>query len=88
MEQVGLSRGAGHDMFVKWPVHRMFLKPDAFALRLTAAYRVIREVRLRFDSREGLFSRNWWSGLTPHKFSLLTQFPDVSLMCFLVDILT
>lgn len=33
MEQVGLSRGAGHDMFVKWPVHRMFLKPDAFALR-------------------------------------------------------
>lgn len=75
-------------MFVKWPVHRMLLKPDAFALRLTAACRVIREVRLRLDNREGLFSRNWQSGLPPHKFSLLTQLPDVSLMCFLVDILT
>lgn len=75
-------------MFVKWPVHRMLLKPNAFALHLTAAYRVIREVRLRLDNREGLFSRNWRSGLTPHKFSLLTQLPGVSLMCFLVDILT
>lgn len=30
-------------MFVKWPVHRMFLKPDGFVLRLTAAYGVTRE---------------------------------------------
>jgi hypothetical protein len=58
MEWAGLSREAGHDMFVKWPVHRMFLKSDPFLLLVTAALRATRNLGLRGDNKEGLFSRN------------------------------
>lgn len=58
MEWAGLSHEAGHCMLKKWPVHRMFLKSDAFQLPITAALGVTRDMGLRGDNKEGLFSRN------------------------------
>lgn len=58
MECAGQSHEAGHDMFVKWPVHKIFLKSDAFLIQLTAVLRVTRDMGLRDNTKEGLFSRN------------------------------